>query len=174
MRASNWSRRVGMLVIAATAMMSGAIGWAQQPASAPASRPALPVKVEVSVSPSPLKPGQACTAKVTVTNTSDTIVLVKGGKDGPDVRPMCWRDGQRIPLTAGKLTVEGGRVELKPGESTTAALDLTALYLLRKPGQYLVTVSTQFSLAELGGEKEEDRVWLPSFNASATFSVSEQ
>lgn len=139
----------------------------------PATHPALPIKVEVKLSSSAMKPGAACTAKVTVSNSSSAIVFVKGGKSGPDIQPACWRRGERIVVASGQYAPEGEQLSLKPGESATATLDLTAMYALQKPGQYLFSATVQFSTEELGGAKPEDRIWLPSFRESASFTVGD-
>ena len=166
--------RLGIVTLALGVLAIIGVGraWAGDAEAEPASKPTLPIKVEIKLSSAKLKPGEVCTAKVIVSNTSSTVVMVKGGKEGPDVWPMCWHARQRIVAAVGELPVGGGRIDLKPGESTTATLNLTALYGLRKPGQYLVSATVEFSTAELGGAKEEDRVWLPSFREPASFVIS--
>ena len=174
MTVSSRSARLGIVALTLGVLAITGVGraLAANAEAEPATRPTLPIKVEIKLSSQKLKPGEACTAKVTVSNTSSAVVMIKGGKEGPDVWPMCWHARQRVIIAADQLLVGGGRIDLKPGESTTATLNVTSLYLLRKPGQYLFTATVQFSTAELGGDKEEDRVWLPSFRESASFVVS--
>jgi hypothetical protein len=174
MNMSNRTARLGLVALTLGALATLAIGqaFAADAETEPTSKPALPVKVDVKLSSQKLKPGQACTAKVTVRNTSSSIVFVKGGKRTPDIQPACWRRGERIVVTSGKYATEGGQLTLKPGESATATLDLTAMYKLQTPGQYLFSATVQFSTEELGGPKEQDRIWLPSFREVANFTVS--
>lgn len=167
------------LVLGLMAVLGVGRALAADAETQPATHPALPVKVEVKLSSSTMKPGAACTAKVTVTNTSSAEVLVKGGKNGPDVQPACWRRGERIVVALGQYEPEGQELVLKPGESATVTLDLTAMYKLQTPGQYLFSATIQFSTNELSmnpfksGDKPEDRVWLPSFREAVNFTVGD-
>ena len=130
------SRSARVAIVALTLGVLAVVGivraWAADAETQPASQAALPIKVEVKLSSSKLKPGAPCTAKVTVSNVSSAVVLVKGGKGSPDVQPACWRRGERIVVAAGQYAPEGEQMSLKPGESATATLDLTAMYSLQK------------------------------------------
>lgn len=164
---------IACLVLLGLASSLVAGSSAAETPSRPATQPSLPVQVELKVSSSRLKPGEACVAEVVVRNASSSEVLVKGGKGAPDVQMQCWRDGHRVVIGEGRYMPEGDKIELKPGESATAKLDLTAMYSLRTSGRYLVAATVQFSTAELAGEKEQDRVWVPSFKTTANFVVGD-